>query len=310
MSLDSIQALRAADKVSASQLVRRFGHWQNVANERPVFVLHHGNPRWALMSMPLLSNLTDQADHDARAGRLAALHDLTLDHMRVMMIGLDSRLVVTRINAAARAHLSVAEHDALGRPLDAIVPSARRALLADAAARVRDSGVAETLDFESGLFTSRRLQARFAPFDGGVVLFLEDMSLTDDLAAARTAADGLAALCEASGRVATGRLTARGLIEGPPAALVAMVGVGADQLRGIRLTSIVDVADRPAVNAAIDSVFEQSGTARLAVRLLRHGAEPVPVTLALARADPLTGFASGRYLIVDGPPGDSGEPTT
>src|SRR3546814_7155964 len=111
------------------------------------------------------------------------------------------------------------------------------------------------------------------------------MSLTDDLAAARTSADGLAALCEASGRVATGRLTARGLIEGVPDALATLVGVGSDQLRGMRLTSIVDVADRPTVNAAIDSVFEQSRRARIATTLLRHGAEPVPVTLALARAD-------------------------
>src|SRR3546814_2631597 len=83
------------------------------------------------------------------------------------------------------------------------------------------------------------------------------MSLTDDLAAARTSADGLAALCEASGRVATGRLTARGLIEGVPDALATLVGVGSDQLRGMRLTSIVDVADRPTVNAAIDRSEER-----------------------------------------------------
>src|SRR3546814_8649705 len=71
-----MRALRAADRVSASQLVRRFGHWQNVASERPVFVLHHGNPRWALISIPLLSNLADEADHDAGDARLAALHDI------------------------------------------------------------------------------------------------------------------------------------------------------------------------------------------------------------------------------------------
>src|SRR3546814_18293254 len=103
------------------------------------------------------------------------------------------------------------------------------------------------------------------------------MSLTDDLAAARTSADGLAALCEASGRVATGRLTARGLIEGVPDALATLVGVGSDQLRGTRLTSIVDVADRPTVNSAIDSVLEHSRRARLTTNLLHHAPEPVPV---------------------------------
>src|SRR3546814_254262 len=224
MSIEPMPALRAAYLRSASQLVRRFGHWQNVASELPVFVLHHGNPRWALISIPLLSNLADEADHDAGDARLAALHDITLDHMRNMMIVLDSDLVITGINAAARAYLSVSERDAVGRPLDAIMPEARRMLLADAAARVRDTGVGETFDFESGLFANRRLQAQFAPFDRGVALFLDDMSLTDDLAAARTSADGLAALCEASGRVATGRLTARGLIEGVPDALATLVG--------------------------------------------------------------------------------------
>src|SRR3546814_17548355 len=123
------------------------------------------------------------------------------------------------------------------------------------------------------------------------------MSLTDDLAAARTSADGLAALCEASGRVATGRLTARGLIEGVPDALATLVGVGSDQLRGMRLTSIVDVADRPTVNAAIASLFEQSLRARIATTLLRHGATPVPVPLELASPDTPPGIVSQRTLL-------------
>ncbi|MCM8729992.1 PAS domain-containing protein [Hephaestia sp. GCM10023244] len=309
MSIETMRVLRSADRVSASQLVRRFGHWQNIANERPVFVLHHGNPRWALMSMPLLSSLTDEADRDARAARLAALHDITLDHMRNMMIVLDSGLVITAINAAARAHFSVSEQDAVGGPLDAIMPETRRALLADAAARVRDTGVGESFDFESGLFVNRRLRARFAPFDHGVVLFLEDMSLADDLAAVRTSADGLAALCAASGRVATGRLTARGLIDDAPDSLAKMVGVGHDQLHGMRLTSIVDVADRPVVNAAIDLVFEHARQTQIATTLLRHGAEPVPVTLALARTDTPHGSLSARYMIVDGSPPANAQPT-
>src|SRR3546814_20130571 len=85
-----MRALRAADRVSASQLVRRFGHWQNVASERPVFVLHHGNPRWALISIPLLSHLADEAAHDAGDARLAAPHALPPAHMRNLMIVPDS----------------------------------------------------------------------------------------------------------------------------------------------------------------------------------------------------------------------------
>src|SRR3546814_8996012 len=127
-----------------------------------------------ILRRPPISPLTDtpfpyttpcRAVHDAGDGRLAALHDITLDHMRNMMIVLDSDLVITGINAAARAYLSVSERDAVGRPLDAIMPEARRMLLADAAARVRDTGVGETFDFESGLFANRRLQAQFAPPD-------------------------------------------------------------------------------------------------------------------------------------------------
>src|SRR3546814_16364805 len=108
---------------------------------RPVFVLHHGNPRWALISIPLLSNLADEADHDAGDARLAALHDITLDHMRNMMIVLDSDLVITGINAAARAYLRVSPRDAAGRPPEPIKPAARRVLPAAAAARAPAPGV-------------------------------------------------------------------------------------------------------------------------------------------------------------------------
>src|SRR3546814_17941479 len=113
------------------------------------------------------------------------------------------------------------------------MPGGRRMLLADAAARVRDTGVGETFDFESGLFANRRLQAPFAPFDRGVALFPDDMSLTDDLAAARTSADALAALWESSGRVATGRLSARGLIDTAPAPLVPRARVSWELFRGV-----------------------------------------------------------------------------
>src|SRR3546814_2566314 len=116
MSIETMRALRAADRVSASQLVRRFGHWQNVASERPVFVLHHGNPRCVLISIPLLSNLAAEADHHPGDARLAALHDITLDHMRNRMNVPDSDLVITGINADPRAYLSVSERDAVGRP--------------------------------------------------------------------------------------------------------------------------------------------------------------------------------------------------
>src|SRR3546814_20908559 len=86
--------------------------------------------------------------------------------MRNMLIVLDSDLVITGINAAARAYLSVSERDAVGRPLDAIMPEARSMLLADAAARVRDTGVGETFDLESGLFANRRLQDRKSVVEG------------------------------------------------------------------------------------------------------------------------------------------------
>jgi hypothetical protein len=65
------------DMVTASDLVRRFGHWGERALAAPVYVLHRGRPRLVLASVELIEMLCRpyaEADADD-AQRVAALLD-------------------------------------------------------------------------------------------------------------------------------------------------------------------------------------------------------------------------------------------
>lgn len=284
--------------VSASKLVRRFGYWQERASEAPVFVLHHGRPRWALLSTGLLAGLTAESDEIGRRNAAEARLGLVLDHMRMLAVFADESLAISRLNRAARVYFGSSADAMIGLSLEAVAPPARAQLLFDAAARVRDTGIEEGFDFESRQFPDRRLAARLVPLDRGVGLFLEDMTLADDVADARDRAADVSQLCETLGDAAFGTISPRGLITLAPDALATMTGIPCDQIVGVRFTSLLDIADRPAMNAAIDHVFDTGAPARVAARLLKRGAEPIAVAVAIAGGQQRLGQAAVRYLIV------------
>src|SRR5687768_6748855 len=84
--------------VTASELVRQFGLWQERALQQPVFVLRRGRPSLVLTSLDLMRRLC--APHEAASD--TTLATLLMDAMRDSVVVVDAAGRIDDLNRAAR----------------------------------------------------------------------------------------------------------------------------------------------------------------------------------------------------------------
>jgi len=272
---DNEQVRRGMEQcVTASQLVRHFGLWQERAARSPVYILHRGRPRFALTAIEVIEALCTPPAASVDDGALAALLDA--DDKIAMILDHDGR--VRLASAAARARFGAAI-GAGSRP--AALALADGALLDDTIQRVIDTGITESLEIVTGAFPSRRLHCRLSAFPNGCLLHVTDMTTDEELASARAQLLATAMANAAAGAIGV-RLSLRGYVITPSAALVELTGIAAEALAGARFVSLLTVASRVEAGEAIDAVASGNGTRRMVAECLAHGAAPTPVTIGLA----------------------------
>jgi len=277
MENSALPQLGPDQQVTASDLVRHFGLWQDRATRAPIYIHHRGRLRLVLLSLELMDSLcAPHVGHGlADSGLLAPVIDAIEDV--VVLFGADAR--VTHANAAARVKLGdSAQPTRHARMLS----QASGIFLEDAVARVLDSGTAETLDFIPDRFPHRRLHARIDPLPDGCVLVAHDATAHEQ---ARLRAAELRALeraIEVSNVAARARVNSRGYLIGPDAALARMTGTTVDQLATARFLTLIAVGDRARVGDMIEYVSANSASVGTRANLLVHGATALPVALGLA----------------------------
>ena len=261
------------DMVTASDLVRRFGHWGERALAAPVYVLHRGRPRLVLASVELIEMLCrphagGEAD-DTR--RVAAL----LDGSPGLIVVVDRALTIVAASRSVRARFG--ELAAPGAPAGELVEPDSADALAQAIARVTGSALAESIDVALAGDPGRRVALAIEPHPDGVVLF--------GRAAAADPAEDRASLDETfavSRGAAIARIDRYGFLDGPHTALAALTGIGASMLSSLRFVTLFSIQSRGGVADLITAVGEdgepRSGTARL----LTDAGDPRQVTVAFA----------------------------
>ncbi|MEG3086522.1 PAS domain-containing protein [Sphingomonas sp. PB4P5] len=161
-----------ADIVTASDLVRHFGLWQERAARAPVYVMFRGRPRLVLTSIEVMEallapHLPDPAAEGVDSGAL-------LDLIRDMVLIVDADLRITAASRPARAYFGAAV--APGMAADGLVPSAVRNSLLRALRHVQASGVAQKLDLPSPRAPDRLLLVTIEPHRQGFALLVQDVS--------------------------------------------------------------------------------------------------------------------------------------
>lgn len=258
--------------VTASNLVRNFGEWQDRALGEPVYILHRGRPKLALASIDFLARLTRSA---GSGDSVAAL----IDAFDEPVLLFDDEARLSRRNRAADSYFGLAGGVG-GFGLSADRP-AEGAIL-QLARRVTHHRIAERLDVAIAAQSERRVEISASPLAGGAMVVVRDVSLREAHARSAALVEATTGAIDGQQGLATANLNQRGHVALPSLSLARMTGVPADQLGATRFASLFDVGTRVAVGDAVERVLRGGDIENLSAELLVDGSSRRAVTLSLS----------------------------
>lgn len=259
-------AIVADDAVTASDLVRHFGHWQRRALQAPIYILNHGRPQFVLASIEFM-----QALSSARApqvdGDIAQILDALLDPVLIC----DARAVVVMAGRAARLYFGKGLRT--GAALAAFLPPRCAAALTDIVYRVARAGIAERAELPD-MAGRGRLELTVEPTADGVVIIGHPFGSSDARAEALNSA--LAAL---PGH-ALAIIEPRGLLAEADPSLARLTGHSPPI--GQPAAELFAPASRATVAAALDQVFAGGIAHTFTADLTTADDQSMPVSIGLA----------------------------
>lgn len=265
--------------VSATELVRNFGTWQDRALTAPVYILKRGRPRLVLMASDLIHQIVDtpvDTDH------LAVERDQVLNAMHEVVVLLDADQRLRFCNDAARSYFGFAGRDLSGMSLDRLLPPALTGFISDMVDRVTRGRLREHTEIAMPGEDERHLSLTLLPLRDGVALIGQDITLLTALAHAH---GGLAAIDSALAvleDVAKVQINLRGYLVRPTQSFAGLTRLPMETLATIRFVSVIDIAGRVAVADAIEQVLRTRQPLRTSARLLVNGADPRPISIGLS----------------------------
>lgn len=282
--------------VSAAEITRNFGMWQDRAGQGPLVVTHHGRPRCVLLSAESYRAITEEGDDGARRGdgaRDAIEHALLAERLEAGLIELDGSLGITRANSMAALLLGRPADMLAGRALADVAPTLASGLPAARLRRtVRDG---EEARFDCPVADGTALSVHAFPWPAGAALLLRRIGAGEE-EDARAGGLALDDALVAHGGVGVVSLTVRGTIARASDAFAALSGFAPVRLVGVRATDLMALAARATLADAVERVLTGCGVQAIDSRLLVNGGDERPVRIALAPI--ASGLAIGGAAMV------------
>lgn len=228
--------------VTAAEIIRNFGYWQQCALEAPLAVTHHGRARVVLISAEQYEALAageraGPVTSDAEARRL-------MEHAIEGFIIYDAELRLVHVNKVAR--------DYFGTHLDNMLMKApgdpsRQSIHPEIEQALRDVHLtrgSRELEIDSIMFPERRIRLRLFPYGDGVALAFLNISETQRMKAGAARMTSLRRAVQALGKVGVVRLDAREVVLFADHIVTELTGFTNADLKNQRLINFV-VPERP-----------------------------------------------------------------
>ncbi|NGM49599.1 PAS domain-containing protein [Caulobacter sp. 602-2] len=282
----------APARVTAGEISRNFGQWQDVALSGPVIVTHHGRPRVVMISAEhyAAAGLAEGPagfDNDSALQTAETARSAILGHLNEAFVALDPDLRITAVNAVFEDLKGASAAQLVGLAWTEVFSAPVQALIGEQFRRVLRTG--ETLEFESEstVQSGRCFGVRVFPYPGGVAALFVNRTEERDLRARLDRAAALETALSVLPGVATARLNIRGVLASMDADFLRLTGFSEAELRDCRLSDIVRPAERRALTQAVEHALQGDAPGRLPVTLLvKDGAErTVELALATVRRD-------------------------
>lgn len=275
MTMDHLSNLPT---VSAADLVRHFGDWQDQARVKPIVVTRHGKSTHALLAYEQYEALS--GDVPAGPSEIERCKIALFDESITATFILSGTLHILAANRAA-ATMSRREVDTLiGLPFAAIFPEVGNDLLHRYIRRTAAAG--EHLSADAIIAGSGRwVHFKTYQSETGVMVTLRDT--TDDVAE-RHNADVKAALIaalECDGGIGHARISLREMVDQASPALIDMLGISEEAFRRVKFSTVISSHGRVAFCDALERVFTGHGPQRIETSLVDRDGRQIPVCLSI-----------------------------
>lgn len=263
--------------VSAAEITRNFGYWQQKALTEPLVITYHGRARVMLVSAEEFDRRPSFTPSSPVSSGLEEL----LANMQEIFVHYDANLRCVRTNAALERFAGVLERDVLGKtPTE--ISGVPQTILEEIMRRVLRTGEAEALEMESLRFPGRHLSARIIPYLGGVALIAINVTEQEKL---RHDALAWTATRRALGQdAAVGwlRLDGRGRVAEASIGFTSLTGLPAEGVTSFRVFDLVVPADRRRLQTAFEDVMQKHSDAHVDIRLMQRNGKERAVRFAMA----------------------------
>lgn len=280
--------------VTAADIARNFGRWQDEASRAPVIVTHHGRRRVVILAADAFEQLAATPSKDPCEARLAAL----LNHSAEAFFAVNAAMTVTVANQMLLDFIGSTVGQVVGRPYGEVFPAAARSLPGEHVRRVLRTG--EPCQFEM-LSTVRRgavLDVRAFPYADGVGVLC--LNRTEERMVARQlrGAGSLEQALLVADHASVVELNIRGGIVAASRAFEEMTGFGPSELVRHRLADLLVPRTRSGLISALEAVFAGDGPGSAKAVVLGRDGRETPVMLGLAAMDDLEHQRAVRVVVL------------
>lgn len=241
--------------VTAAEIIRNFGHWQQQALESPLSITHHGRARVMLISAEEYERLASR--------RPAAPPSDSLEMMQFIencyegFLAHDADLRLTQMNGVAENYFGSPKANWIGRRVDDPFRGPANPFIQSMMEKVLKSGEPAEYETDSKLFPGRRLCVRTFPYKDGVASLFQNITERERLRTLAESSKATRLAVQQSGQVAVVKLDVRGWMDAVDHVFTAMTGFEANDLKGIRLINCVVPQDRRLVQQFFDQLSAQ-----------------------------------------------------
>jgi prevent-host-death family protein len=274
-----------ASVVTAGEISRNFGQWQDRALGGPVIVTHHGRPRVVLVSADYYSSskvdisLNPREDHEPS---FETSQHAILDHVTEAFMALNAQLHITAVNHVFEALVGHSSSQIIGRFWEDLFPPTARTLMGEQLKRALRTG--EALDFEApgDVPGVRRYAFRAFPYPGGVAVLIQNRTAEREMQAQLHEARALDAALSMLPQVMVLRLNVRGVLTTVDPGFAKRLGFSSQELLSCRLPDIVRPRDRAELTAALEAVLQGGQPTQIATTMLVKDGGELPVRIGVA----------------------------
>lgn len=262
--------------VTAAEIIRNFGFWQQRALAQPLTITHHGRARVMMISAEEYERL----HQNAPAGGAPPDIDMLADNLREGFVMHDADLRVVKINRAAEAFLGARRDELLGFDVKGGRPEGPAALQ-NVLKRVLRTGEIVEYEADSALFPGRKISLRSFPYRDGVATLFLNQTEHERLRLAADELEASRAAIAATGRVGLARIDGKGMLASADSCFERIAGAALAELVTRNLIERVAAPDRDRVQLAFAKARAEAQASVLTLRIeVPEGSREVTLGIA------------------------------